>query len=134
MIASNGIMYVLFERFVGQVTAAWQWFNFYNAKSGAKQLIKINLDETSIPCYRGRPTGAVFKRINGRVFDQSLPNSKRRKFLTLVAVITDEPTVQRYMPQFVIGNFHTFLKRDMHLLAAAGGGSVVLIRCVSSHV
>ena len=74
----------------------------------------------------------MFKRIKGKLFDQNLPNNKRRKFLTLVAVIADDPTVQAHMPQFIIGNFHTFLKRDMHALMAAAGEKVVLIRCVAN--
>ena len=72
----------------------------------------------------------MFKPNKGKSFEQNLPNNKRRKYLTLVAVITDEPAVQKRMPQFIIGNFHSFLKRDMDLLVAAAGENLVLIRYV----
>ena len=112
-----------------QVNAAWQWSNFYSAKANGKKLIKLNLDESSIPCYQGRSRGTVFKPRKGGVVEHNLPKGKRRKCLTLVSVISDEPSIQKHMPQILIGNCHTFLKREMHLLAASCNDTLILIRC-----
>ena len=114
--------------------AAWQWSNFYHAllakSAPRKRALRLNLDETSIPCYEGNARGCVFgsRKRPSSVVCQHLPKSKRRKTLTHVAVICDVPEIQAVLPHFVIGNEHSFLQRDVEALRAACGPNIILIR------
>lgn len=59
---------------------------------------------------------------------QPASRKRRRTCLTHVAVICDNPRLQPLMPQYIIGNFSTFLQRDWPALVASAPGNVVLIR------
>ena len=112
----------------GEAAASWQWCNFYYEKSD-KRILMLNLDETSIECFAGCSKGCVFpgSRRGGQVL-RRMPKRQRRKCLTHVAVIANDKVVQKTLPQFVIGNEATFLRRDFAELEAAAGPHVVLIR------
>ena len=55
--------------------------------------------------------------------------SKRRRFITHVAVLCESTEVQQSLPQFIIGNELTFLKREFEALQSAAGARIILIRC-----
>ena len=118
------------KAFCCEVRAAWQWSNFYSTqcRDRGKLMVRINLDETSIPCYQGRSKGVVFQRSGKSDCPQQLAKAKRRKFLTLIAAVSDNSLVQSILPQVLIGNCHTFLKRDLAQLAEACSSNMVLIR------
>ena len=54
--------------------------------------------------------------------------AKRRACLTHVAFICDRPDIQPSLPQVLVGNFATFLVRDMAALQAACPPNVHLVR------
>ena len=59
---------------------------------------------------------------------QRQPKHKRKKCFTYVAVICSDPEAQSLLPQFLLGNFNTFLKRDLATLAKECGANLVLVR------
>ena len=89
----------------------------------------MNLDETSVCLFQGGGKGTVFvqKRRGGEPV-QRVSRSKRRSCLTHVGLICDRPDLQPLLPQFVIGNFATFLQRDMDSLRGRCPSNVVLVR------
>lgn len=87
------------------------------------KVIKLALDETSLLCFSGKHIGNVFKKVA-----QHKPKAHRRKCISLITTISDDPDVQQRIPSFIIGNFHTFLKKEMAALCEAAGDRVQLIR------
>ena len=71
-----------------------------------KIIIRLNLDETAISLYQSGGKGNVFLG-RGRVAIQHAPLSVRRKYLTYVAVVCDDPRLQPYLPQFLVANERT---------------------------
>ena len=80
-----------------------------------KQPLIINMDETVVCLFQGASKGIVItgkkRKRDGPV--QRVKSSTRRTYLTHAAFICDDPLYQKYLPQFVIGNEHTLLVRDM---------------------
>ena len=115
-----------------QALAVWQWYNFYAQRVAPnKCILKVNLDETCVHCFESHSRGAVFaKKRNGRrTLPQRQPRTKRRKCLTHVALICNQPDIQAQLPQFVIGNNATFRKRDLRELGRECGPRVVMVSC-----
>ena len=120
--------------FVLKAFAAWRWWNEYERRVPAgRQLLKLNLDETSICVYQGDVSGNVFvSRGRHKTIAQRVPRAKRRKNLTLAATICDCPILQPTLPQFLIGNRATFKAREIHALRLACPANVVLLRSKSA--
>ena len=118
-------------KFVVQASAAWQWWNFYDSnRPSGKELLRINLDETSICMFQGGVRGTVFaskkrRRVSLR---QRASRCQRRTYITHVAVICDRPDVQKFLPQFIIGNAATFRVKDFPSLRCIYPSNVVIIR------
>jgi hypothetical protein len=95
-----------------------------------KSILRINLDETSVCLFQGAGKGTVFinKRVAGGVPTQKVARFKRRCCLTHVAVICDNTELQPLMPQFILGNFATFLQRDLAMLRSRCPPNIVLVR------
>ena len=115
-----------------QAATVWQWFNYAEtlAASRGKTLLRINIDETSVCLHPGVGKGAVFVtrkwlRAGG---GQHVPKWKQRRYMSHVGVICDRPDVQAVLPQFVIGNQRTLLKRDIAALRRGRPMNVRLIR------
>ena len=111
--------------------AAWQWWNYCGSQvPTGKAVLRVNLDETSVCLFQGGGKGTVFvqKRRRGGEPVQRVSRAKRRSCFTHVGLICDRPDLQPLLPQFVIGNFATFLERDMHSLRARCPSNVVLVR------
>ena len=116
-----------------QAIAAWQWFNHLASRAPAgKTILRINIDKTSVCLFQGTGRGTVFycrKRQSPNAEPtQQASRKSRRTCLTHVAVICDNPKLQPLLPQYIIGNLQTFLKRDWPVLLASAPGNVVLIR------
>lgn len=92
-----------------------------------KQVLRINLDETAVCVFQGGCDGHVFvsKR---RAPVESVSISKRRRYMTHVAVVVDRADLQPLMPQFLIGNEATFLQTELHTLRAQCSANVHLVR------
>lgn len=119
-------------RIQSQAFVAWQWYNYAEREASAlgRTILRVNLDETSLCLFPGRTRGNVFvskKRslVEGR---QTVAKWKKRCCLTHVAVICDQPTAQPRMPQFIVGNEHTFRQRDMPALRRSCPPNVTLVR------
>ena len=113
--------------------AVWQWHNHLESSVvGGRKLLRINIDETSVCLFQGTGKGTVLysrKRQppSGEPL-QPASRKKRRSCLTHVGVICDDPALQPLLPQYVIGNFATFLVRDWRALQASCPSNVVLVR------
>ena len=116
-----------------QAMAVWQWYNNLAGRmSGGRKILRINLDETSVCLFQGTGKGTVFysRKRQAPSGEPVQPASRknRRTCLTHVGVICDDPALQPLLPQYVIGNFATFLLRDWRALQASCPSNVVLVR------
>ena len=113
-----------------QAFAVWRWWNFCSGQSAiGKEVLKINLDETSICLYQGDVKGNAFmKKRCGREPVQKVGRGKRRCCLTHVAFVCNRPDVQRLLPHILIGNCRTFRAKDMASLRRVCPPNVKLIR------
>ena len=107
-----------------QALAAWQWYNFAasNVPAG-KQVLRMNLDETALCLHQGPAHGNVFA-----AHRTAQRTSKRRAYMTHVAVICDQREVQLTLPQVIIGNECVLPSRQMDALRASCPANVQLVR------
>ena len=82
--------------------------------------------------YQGGARGNIFVAVADAAVTQSVTRAQTRTYFTHVAFICDQPRLQPLMPQFLIGNEHTFPARQMAALRASCPPNVVLIRQKSS--
>lgn len=113
--------------------AAWQWFNYHDAQVGVgRQCIRVNLDETPICLYMGSLTGHVPRMANGgRIAsrpEEDIARDMKRTYLTHVAMICDNPTLQVELPQVLIGNHTVFKAREIEALRNQMPRNVFLVR------
>lgn len=109
-----------------QARAVWQWWNCVSAHvAPGRTALRINLDETSVCLHQGRKKGVVFLKRMPRV---NVPLSRRRTYMTYVALACDLPAAQRVLPQVIIGNLHTLPAKSMATLRAALPANVTLLR------
>jgi hypothetical protein len=117
--------------FLPEAFASWQWFNHVvgQVPAGKKPLV-INLDETAVCLFQGTGRGTVIvgKKRKREEPVQRVNRATRRTNVTHVALICDQPAYQQYLPQFIIGNEHTFLAREMAELQRRCPGHIVLVR------
>ena len=93
----------------------------------AKQILRINLDETSVCLSQGNAKGNLFVAKTKRLV-QRIARRKRRCCLTHVAIICDHSEVQPLLPQILIGNWSAFHARRMAALRAQCPPNIILIR------
>jgi hypothetical protein len=116
---------------LAKVRTAWQWFNYLSTRASVgKEILRINLDETSIQLFQGGVAGNIFtsKKRHSPEPVEAAPLGKRRRCFTHVAFICDRPELQPLMPQYLIGNESTFLVRELAALRAACPANVVIVR------
>ena len=117
-----------------QASAVWQLFNYaeWLAQCKGRVLFRMNLDESAICMHPGAGRGAVFvskKRLReDRDCRQHVAFAKKRCYLSYVSIICDRPDVQPLLPQFIIANERTLLKRDLPTLIRAAPPNVRLLR------
>lgn len=112
-----------------KAVAVWQWHNYCCDQVPTEKLpLRINLDETSICLYQGDGKGTVFIDKKRGPPTQKVLRGKRRCCMTHVALVCDRPDVQAALPQFLIGNEHTLLLRDMPTLLASRPPNTTLLR------
>ena len=101
----------------------------------ARRCLRINIDETSIPIHQAGPSGniCVSKR-RAASLSQPVPRSKRRKCMSYVAVVCDDIALQPLLPQFLVANEHTVLRRNMPSLLEHLPNNVILLRRRSAWV
>ena len=125
----------------------WQWYNFLARQTPTGcRLLRVNLDETSVKLFQGDQKGTVFfkkkrprepagaaeegaEEAGGAAEPvQKVSLQKKRTCLTHVGLICDQSDVQPFLPQFLIGNEHTFPESSMDAFRAACPDNVVLVR------
>lgn len=62
---------------------------------------------------------------------QVQPSKKRKTCITLVALVCNSIEIQRTLPQILIGNYRTFLKRDIEAVMRECAPNMIVIRYVS---
>ena len=94
----------------------WQMNNYFldRAQAEGRRVIRINLDETSIPLFPLPRSGVIMATRRGQDAGVlTVSRGDRRKNITYVAMLADDPQVQATLPQVIIGSQKTFLVRDM---------------------
>ena len=111
-----------------QAMAAWRWYNFIESQVPAgKSILRINLDETSLPLRPKSLRGHVFARNNEKLGERVSKHEQRACF-THVAMVCDDAEAQKLLPQYVVGNEMLLPARRMHELLACAPRNVVLVR------
>ena len=111
----------------------WQWWNCAaSCVDPGLDILRINLDETSVCIFQGGGKGTVVCRKRrleaNRQLAQQVSSGRKRMCLTHIAMVCDRPDVQPVLPQVVIGNEATFKAGDMGTLRDACPGNVHLLR------
>lgn len=112
----------------------WQWWNYAVSRVPAgKDVLKLNLDETSVCLFQGGAKGTLMvsqRRLGDRPREpvQHASPSNRRACLTHIGLICNRPDLQRVLPQVIIGNERTFSAGDWAALQAACPCNVFLVR------
>ena len=111
-----------------QALASWQWYNDCCSQAASdRELLRLNLDETSICLFQGSNKGNIFVARGARALQQ-VPIWKRRCRLTHVAIVCDQPCIQPLLPQVVIGNEKAFPAASMAALRSQAPANVFLVR------
>ena len=125
-----------------EASAVWQWWNYAASRvPQGKEVLRINMDETSVCLFQSSAKGNVFctkKRMRqftkeptaeeGADVVQPVSKTARRTCMTHVAFICDQTAVQPLLPQVVIGNCATFHVREWAQLNAQRPANVILVR------
>ena len=112
----------------GKACACWRWWNFLSAQVPAGRIIiRLNLDETAVSLYQSGGKGNVFLE-RGMAPVQHAPLSVRRKYLTYVAVVCDDPCIQPLLPQVLIANERTVPAARLAALRSSLPPNVYLLR------
>lgn len=120
--------------FVYEAEAAWQWHNHLESKvEVGRRLLRINLDETALCLCQDDQKGNVFLH-KGHNAMQKASLAARRAYITHVALVCDDATVQQSLPQIVICNERTLPQKVHGALQASLGDNFVLLRCASAWV
>jgi len=98
--------------------ACWQWNNFLEQQCPiGKTILHINMDESCVRMHCDSKAGFVVvpsghrkKHVLRREMKVGL--RQRRSAVTLVAFICDDFTIQKHLPQIIIGNEMVLLRRD----------------------
>ena len=119
---------------VSQGRVYWQMYNFYEAEAAAsgKPLLRINMDETSVPLVPPALQGVVMPpppgQEGGRPPRFRAGRNLQRANLTYVAFVSDDAALNQELPHFVIGCKATLRLRDFPDLFDAAPDHVFLIR------
>ena len=92
----------------------WKLYNHYEeeARHQGKEILRVNLDETSV-CVMQKPLQGVVMK-TGRRVRVGVPSRlgvgrhHQRTNLTYVALISDDEEFAAQLPQFIIGNATSF--------------------------
>ena len=112
-----------------EAMATWQWWNYVSCQfSDSREIIRLNMDETSVCLFPGLRKGAIFIDKKRRPPVCKTPSSKRRCCMTYITFVCDRPDVQPLLPQIVVANEHTFPAKSFQRLKAAAPPYIRLIR------
>ena len=116
----------------------WQWFRFLVEQvPNDTDILRLNLDETSIKFWHQPRLGLRRRtrdRLGGGKFARHTSRGQLRRAFTHVAVICDDPSVQRHLPQIMIVNEHTMRARSYSTWRALPDSGAVLWRKKSAWI
>ena len=93
-----------------EATAVWQWFHFLQGQVPAdRPVLRLNLDETSVrfwyqPCKGMRRPRCQVPRAG---FARKASRAQLRKAFSHIAIISDDTSLQPYLPQMLLVNERT---------------------------
>jgi hypothetical protein len=120
--------------------ACFRWSNFLGefTSSAGRPVLRVNLDETSIPLVpRPRKGYVIFGSRRRRWVPAPGPGpslSLRRSSVSLVAFLCDDPVLQLRLPQVFVSNEHVLTVADVAQLNATCRPNVFVVRRKSSWV
>ena len=116
----------------------WQNYNFYEAEAAreGKPLLRINMDETSVPLvpqsFRGVVMRTWLRAQNATPPRFRAGRGKQRLNLTYVAFVSDDADLNRSLPQFVIVSRAAISAAAFATLYDQAPGLIFLIRSETS--
>ena len=117
-----------------KATASWQWYNHVEASTDRdKRLVRFNLDETAVCVYQDDRKGHILVEKSSEV-PKKVTKGVKRTYLTLVTIVCDDPEIQPFLPQFLIGNEATLKVGELCALQAPLPDNVFLWRRKSAWV
>ena len=112
-----------------KAVAAWQHYNYLvGCVHGAKRVLRLNLDETSLCFFQGNRKGNVFISKKEPSAAQRVSLSTKRTFLSHIGIICDDPLIQPVLPQVILGNTRTIPAGQFEALRAGCASNVFLER------
>lgn len=112
----------------GQASASWQWFNYVaGGVPRGRRVLRINADETAICMFQGGGRGNVFLS-KSEECQQHAPLSQRRTYITHVALICDDVSLQSLLPQYIIVGNRSVTAAEFAAAQAECPSNVVLVR------
>lgn len=93
-----------------EAVGAWRWANFWASLCpSGKRVVFVNVDETSVPMQYPANTGYVHiprgsSRRQAIACEQASSLAQRRAYMSLVAMLSDDPGAQRLLPQVLVSN------------------------------
>ncbi len=97
------------------------------------------MDETMVPLYPGSGKGTVMgaaRDSNRAVHGSRFPASRKqlRGYISHLATVCDNATLQPHMPQFLIGGARLLLRRDFQEYIPRTSGNIFIVRQQSAWV
>lgn len=116
----------------------WQWYQFLIAEiPDRRPIVTINLDETSIRFWYDPRKGLKQRRRyqdKKKQLARYASRGQMRKAVTHVAIICDDETIQRYLPQIVLINKHMVSAKSMQSWKGLNGSQMEIWRNKSAWV
>jgi hypothetical protein len=92
----------------------------------AEHVLRINVDETSIPLYGGNRKGNICRQRGAKI--RKVTRCQKRLCFTYIALVCDNDRWQGVLPQYVLSTERGVRKKDVPKVAAALPANVRLIR------
>ena len=128
------------KKTIPQAKSTWQWNNFLEAQARPGQMVvHINMDETAVRLCPNVPPGAVAvgrekTKKETLETEQKANLAARRSALTFICFVCDDMTVQRALPQVIIGNEKVLPKSALDILNENRTDKMFFMRLKSSWV
>ena len=115
-----------------EAAAAWRLWNHHASQAPAgKRILRLNLDETRVNYFLKAGLGNISMNKHSRPW-QRVSKHHLRAGITHVGFICDDTSLQPLLPQVLIVNGATVLKRDMAAILASLPDNVFVLRRKSS--
>ena len=122
-----------------QVHTFWTWANYLKSQAPTgRNTVFINMDETSLPFGLASLKGNKFvrrpKKVGAGPGHDRLPSSHKRGALSLIAFVSSEPSLQKHLPQILLGNKHQLAQKLRRRIAHKDFGKLLIWSAPSAWV